>query len=46
MVTLLLTISWLNFAVGVSVPWYIWIAAAIEICYGAIKAVVKEKTKC
>lgn len=31
MITVLLLLAWINYAIGVSVPWWLWAAAFIEI---------------
>lgn len=42
MITILLLLAWLNYAVGVSVPWWLWTACFIEISVSYIIKKMEE----
>lgn len=43
MITLLLTLSWLNFVMDVPVPWWVWTASGIEMVTRTIAAKLEKR---
>lgn len=43
MITLGLTLAWANYALGVTIPWWLWGSLAVEIIVDRTVKAIKER---